>query len=173
MTSLEPSHPPNLRHDRALRGQAPTHSRGKKATLSIPDLRFEQSYLRSLRRFIHFEDVKPQEDKEGKSVRSAEAAGSGPYGVPLVIDWGWVLYVTARDQILSPFAQGAVLAVAALYLRPFLRVLGAGIRTKVVGTWRSAFSPTEPHVQHSSGWTRRPLRDMGAIGIATNIALAK
>jgi len=149
------------------------HNRSKKVTLSIPDLRFEQNYLRSLRRFIHFEDVKPQEHKEDKSAQIAEVGGSGPYGVPLVIDWGGVLYITARDQIFSPFAQGAVLAVAALYLRPFLRALGARIRTNVVGTWRSIFSPMEPHVQHGSGWARRPLRDMGSIGVTTNIALAR
>jgi hypothetical protein len=116
MTSLDPSHLPSGHGDKPSRGQALYSRRGASGSraLPIPDLRFEQSYLRSLRRFIHDAPDHPGADSERpegntkngeKTLETAamdsraEAAAPGMYGVPVRIDWGWVLWVTSRDQV--------------------------------------------------------------------------
>lgn len=119
MTSLDPSHllSGHLNKHPARGQDSYSHQRlpGSRS-LRIPDLRFEQSYLRSLRRFIHDDtpghsnvdsDAKPGEstrkgdreiDVAGMESR-AEAAAPGLYGIPVQIDWGGVLWVTSRDQV--------------------------------------------------------------------------
>lgn len=94
MTSVDPSHIPTKHHD-SSRGQAIVYSRNKKGTLVIPDLRFEQSYLRSLQKGIHFED------SQSPVVNKNESSSSqcGLYGVPLSIGWKHVFYITFRDQV--------------------------------------------------------------------------
>lgn len=95
MTSVDPSHIPTSKHD-SSRG----HAIVKRGSLRIPDLRFEQSYLSSLQRGVHFEDprasslfVKEDGDDEGRT------ANSELYGVPLSMNWKHILYVTFRDQV--------------------------------------------------------------------------
>lgn len=110
----------------------------------IPDLRFEQSYIASIRSFIH--ELEPsQAHREKIAARKAEheEGGSGwhiggdpededdeprfvearnPKGEPelwvgrLRVDWVPLLYVTMRDQILSPMVQGALWGVVGLFL---------------------------------------------------------
>ncbi|PWN22308.1 hypothetical protein BCV69DRAFT_281314 [Microstroma glucosiphilum] len=115
----------------------------------IPDMRFEQSYLASIRGFIH--ELEPaQARREKKEAIAAsrrkhrgvieEEGGVGeeeevgeeegerwiearnPKGEPelwigrLRIDWVPLLYVTFRDQLLSPLVQGAVWGVVGLCL---------------------------------------------------------
>lgn len=117
MTSLDPSHLPTGRgKDHASRGQAVysySKSSGGRA-LPIPDLRFEQSYLRSLQRFIHDtgnEEKRHERSEKGKAVQTAggasgvESAAPGLYGVPLRFDWSWILYITTRDQVGFPEAS--------------------------------------------------------------------
>ncbi|KAF8488079.1 hypothetical protein JB92DRAFT_3018286 [Gautieria morchelliformis] len=180
MTSFDRAHP----HGRLSPG---------KLALSIPDLRFEQSYLLSLQRFIHHDDAQEcfiartdakiaNSARKGEKLtkeKSIDMAGkssgteAGFYGVPLRLDWGGILYVTIRNQILSPFAQGAALLVLTLYLRPFLRTLGGRIRKHVIRSWRSTFPPLEPHIQVGTGWMRKQLREFSVGGVGANIALGK
>ncbi|PWN31499.1 uncharacterized protein FA14DRAFT_162746 [Meira miltonrushii] len=106
---------------------------------SIPDLRFEQSYLASIRGFIHEEDdqkarlMKSSQwnDSEVKSQIEGESKNSdsnllditttrSSHGEPelwigrLRIEWFPLLYLTLRDQLLSPIVQGAVFGMAGL-----------------------------------------------------------
>lgn len=77
-----------------------------KPLMAVPDLRFEQSYMRSVKPYIHLEtrpegqtayavklDVMPVVDSERQIAR---------------IEWGQLVWVTTRDQIISPFLQGAL-----------------------------------------------------------------
>lgn len=90
----------------------------KKLAFSVPDLRFEQSYLHSLRRFIHHHDAdgcfvtngdsKPvSSSKRGEKstkkstgiARKVSGTETGLYGIPLRLDWGEIIYVTIRNQV--------------------------------------------------------------------------
>lgn len=64
-------------------------------------------------------------------------------------------------------------AVLTVYLRPFLRTLGARIRTQIMRSWISIFPPIEPHFQGSARWMREQLREFSVGGIGTNLALGK
>jgi hypothetical protein len=86
----------------------------------IPDLRFEQSYLKSIKGFVHVE--------EGPQERGiVEGKGKGKEGLPqgaqvlrdvdpivdsshhlVRIDWSKVAWITTRDQVISPLLQGAL-----------------------------------------------------------------
>ena len=71
----------NARHERR------EHSRTRGPP--IPDLRFEPTYMR----------------KVGQHVRIEKKEG----GVEVVhVEWGKVLWITTKDQILAPMLQGAV-----------------------------------------------------------------
>lgn len=118
MTTLDPSHiqnPFSNRH-RSTWGQAthspdlpddPFPSRPGRAlhVPQIPELRFEQSYLMSIKQFIN---QAPRERQPGETQTEykgavADLAKEGVlddsvYGVPLRIDWQGVAWVTLRDQ---------------------------------------------------------------------------
>lgn len=77
-----------------------------KPLMAVPDLRFEQSYMRSVKPYIHLEprpeghpshavklDVIPVVDSERQIAR---------------LEWGQLIWVTTRDQVISPFLQGAL-----------------------------------------------------------------
>ena len=83
---------------------------------SVPDLRFEYSYLRSIRPLVHVERVTPPTDEKGKGKEKAvEDDEEGSQVVKLeetvTVDWGRLVWVTTRDQVLSPFIQGAAWCV--------------------------------------------------------------
>lgn len=77
-----------------------------KPRMAVPDLRFEQSYMRSVKPYIHLE-ARP----EGHTAHSARVDV-----LPIVdaerqiarVDWGKLVWVTTRDQLISPFLQGAL-----------------------------------------------------------------
>lgn len=76
----------------------------------LPDLRFEQSYLRSIRPYVHVERVEPRElgkDEKGKGVSVEESSSTEV----IQIQWGKVAWVTTRDQVISPLVQGALWCV--------------------------------------------------------------
>lgn len=81
------------------------------AMLPIPDLRFEQSYLKSIKAFVHIEQTSVSNES-----RKLEGQEIGQDVTPIVdsshqlvkIDWGKVVWVTFRDQIISPLFQGAL-----------------------------------------------------------------
>lgn len=107
---------------------------------AIPDLRFEQSYLRSIRPYVEFERNEPEKrqnteaesnDRGERDFEKVDIAGEKEFKeeerlhirqVPeaepqtsiapvahetLQIRWGKVLWITMRDQVVSPFLQGA------------------------------------------------------------------
>jgi hypothetical protein len=105
------------------------HDQHQSASLSrallpaIPDLRFEQSYLKSINGFVHVEEASPElevVDEGGKSKEKAqedEQASTIKRDVrPIVdsshhlvkIEWSQVIWVTTRDQVISPLLQGAL-----------------------------------------------------------------
>jgi hypothetical protein len=100
MTSLDPSHLPSRKD---TRGQAFVGT--PKNQLKLPDLRFEQSYLRSIAPFIQNrkEEDRPvpvnDDDKHRTTGAGVAEVEQGIYGAPIVIEWKGLLWVTARDQV--------------------------------------------------------------------------
>lgn len=111
---------------------------------SVPDLRFEQSYLASIRGFIHEEDERKAEmiknsessksQNEGESKKSDShffdiKTSRSSHGEPELwlgrvrIEWLPLLYLTLRDQLLSPIIQGAVFGMAGLAYGQFRNFL--------------------------------------------------
>lgn len=111
-----------------------TSHRHSRAELSvIPDLRYEYSYLNSIRRFVNLErisnDVSPEssrrnqlseeklldsyEDLEERELKaSLEEQLPAQQSTALVelvhVQWTNVFWFTTRDQIITPFLQGAL-----------------------------------------------------------------
>ncbi|PWN87363.1 hypothetical protein FA10DRAFT_213621, partial [Acaromyces ingoldii] len=86
---------------------------------SIPDMRFEQSYLASIRSLIHeVSTTEAADDLKRKSGFDNEKVDGNPeiWLGRLRIEWWSLLYLTVRDQILSPVIQGAVFAVGGIAL---------------------------------------------------------
>lgn len=107
MTSVDPSHLPIPGTHRTW-GQAgyafnddEDHPQPTIHLPKIPDLRFEQGYLLSIRPFV--KDVQAEEqtghEKTQEFVKEGVVPGSSTYGVPIRIDWQGVAWVTFRDQV--------------------------------------------------------------------------
>ena len=83
----------------------------------VPDLRFEYSYLRSVSQYVHLEQrsasgkgkAKEKEEAEGEGENEDEAVLAGSEVVR--VEWGRVLWITTRDQLISPLLQGALWCV--------------------------------------------------------------
>jgi hypothetical protein len=92
---------------------------------SIPDLRFEQSYLKSIIAFVHVEEMSQElrvVGEKGKGMAKIESPQEpGTQEVrrdvkPIVdskhhlvnVEWSQVVWITTRDQLISPFLQGAL-----------------------------------------------------------------
>lgn len=73
----------------------------------IPDLRFEQSYLRSIQRYITV-----RQDHTRPTIHGAKFRDHGLQKPParevIDIQWTQVFWITLRDQIISPLLQGTV-----------------------------------------------------------------
>jgi len=87
--------------------------------LPIPDLRFEQVYLKRIQDCIHIEpvarDVKekgreqpPEVDAEDTEfIRSTHVTPLiNPSQQVVRVDWGKIVYITLRDQVMMPLLQG-------------------------------------------------------------------
>ncbi|TYJ56603.1 hypothetical protein B9479_002695 [Cryptococcus floricola] len=146
MTSLDPSHNPlshkaqavyDPAHSSPFPDNLPQPSRhghdkakreGKRRVTRqmppLPDLRFEQSYLLSIRPFL-----KPsprtesgREDKKSEKPSGAAVAQSTDrdevfhWGREVDVDWQKVAWVTIRDQLFAPLIQGAVWGWASILL---------------------------------------------------------
>ncbi|KIM46765.1 hypothetical protein M413DRAFT_16437 [Hebeloma cylindrosporum] len=127
----------------------------------IPDLRFEYSYLRSILPYVSVERIGNALDARSEvKVELIEEDGyialgeEGNEKKPLVEDksmvvnvrsmvaspkeiihlqWRKIFWVTLRDQVISPFLQGALWALASYYLSPFSARLGSQMGTYVRG----------------------------------------
>ncbi|EPT02192.1 hypothetical protein FOMPIDRAFT_1022991 [Fomitopsis schrenkii] len=124
---------------------------------AVPDLRFEQSYLSSIRPYVHIERSSSSEgqnsaDQKGKGKAVAVQVDEPVTTEVITIQWGRVAWVTTRDQILSPFLQGTVRGLAGVFLTPLLAEAGAKFRT----WWtKGAFRADRPAQEgHGVGWLR-------------------
>ncbi|KAG9121656.1 hypothetical protein FRC07_002304, partial [Ceratobasidium sp. 392] len=146
MTSLDPSHLPDIgwKPQPRTRGEA-VHEAPRAGALPIralPDLRFEQSYLLSLKPFVHIRSEETSSIKSGARATvekpavedaalaeplgldiAVQSAGVSKYGVPERVEWGKIAWVTTRDQVISPLLQGALWGTASLFLGPLSKKL--------------------------------------------------
>ena len=140
-----------------------------KPALPIPDLRFEYSYLRSIRPFVKlirtatlplavtktheddedFERVEKEKEENGEESTAAALTKSET----LDIQWKRVIWATTRDQLLTPFFQGALWALASFYLSPW----GSGVGKKMGSYVRSKL----PAEGSGSAWLRGVVRQLG------------
>lgn len=101
-----PFHPHDIEHE-----ESSTRKR-----LPIPDLRFEQVYLKRIQHCIHIEQVARDVKEKGRE-HSAELDTedtASTHVTPLInssqqivrVDWGKIGYITLRDQVLMPLLQG-------------------------------------------------------------------
>lgn len=133
------SHPPVVFHERKHLDLDGHHAHTPVPLLPvIPDLRFESSYVRSVRRYIDVERGGPTsttdsadadllthaliaeeydqldaasnsdgQDTKNSSEGTGAAVRPGPSEI-IRVQWGSVIWVTLRDQLISPLVQGAL-----------------------------------------------------------------
>ncbi|GAA5835307.1 hypothetical protein JCM3766R1_004748 [Sporobolomyces carnicolor] len=114
---------------------------GKIPIPPIPDLRYEQGILSSIRPFLHSTmtagggeqcETKRHEEKQetvekvvlaSSQLTATDDAKSRPSASqsealmgPLRIEWGMVTYVLIRDQVVFPLLQGVLWGMAGIYL---------------------------------------------------------
>jgi hypothetical protein len=78
--------------------------RAKTKLPAIPDLRFEYSYLKNIQPFVKIKRVATRAHaREGE----VEVAEESPREI-IEIEWGKVLWITLRDQVISPLLQGTL-----------------------------------------------------------------
>ena len=92
--SPESPHTPSKHH------QAFHHDDHRRGMPPLPDLSFERTYIKSIRRHIHT-DVSGAHQVGFSTIQHIEAED-------VHLDWGKVALVTVKDQMLMPFIQGAV-----------------------------------------------------------------
>ncbi|KAI0063360.1 hypothetical protein BV25DRAFT_1915275 [Artomyces pyxidatus] len=124
------------------------HHTPRLPTSVIPDLRFEQTYLKKIKPHVHVE-------RKGKGKEREHERGE-----VISVEWKKVVWITARDQVISPLLQGALWGAASIFLRPMLGSLAAYL-----------FPPAKHHPQGQegtgAGWLRRWARSLfGGVGPA-------
>ncbi|KDQ58799.1 hypothetical protein JAAARDRAFT_34655 [Jaapia argillacea MUCL 33604] len=124
----------------------------------IPDMRFEQSYLKKIEKFVHVEE------REAGNGKKKEGHGESRIrDVEVRVEWNKVIWITTRDQVISPLLQGAIWGVASHFLRPM-----AGLLTSNIRNWWVRHDPSKlPAGKEGkgAGWLRGWLRaSMGAVG---------
>ncbi|KAF5368294.1 hypothetical protein D9757_010534 [Collybiopsis confluens] len=70
----------------------------------IPDLRFELTYLKSIHPFVHIR----RKYKESVEDEFDRLKASGDIVESVEVEWKRVVWITLRDQVISPLFQGAV-----------------------------------------------------------------
>ena len=103
----------------------PSHERRQRiAVPAIPDLRFEHTYLRNVRKHVHVERVKTH------SHDKAEVQDLSPGAEVVHVAWGNVLWITFKEQLISPLIQGLLWCVCLLRHLPHTahyNVLDSGV----------------------------------------------
>lgn len=76
----------------------------------IPDMRFEYHYLKNIQPFVRITRVerKVQDTHEVEGMMVVDEESSREI---IEIDWRRVLWVTLRDQVISPLVQGTLWCV--------------------------------------------------------------
>ncbi|KAJ3809538.1 hypothetical protein EV368DRAFT_44044 [Lentinula lateritia] len=120
-------------HEYSDRRSSAAHSRPHFP--SLPDLRFEVTYLQSIQPYIRFHqrpanaktkipdfaEIDQITSMKTKSLKLSE-------GEDLIeIEWLGVLWITVRDQIISPLIQGTLWALVSFYVSPFSARVGHGL----------------------------------------------
>jgi len=104
---------------------------------TIPDLRFEYSYLRGVRQYVHVERMYSISTQQHRRMSTKELLNDhGNVGLPdmtsqggyqrtfvqstsqspkevIHVQWKEAIWATTRDQVISPFLQGAFWSVVA------------------------------------------------------------
>ena len=81
--------------------------------LSIPDIRFEQTYLSRVLSCLHVEQI-PGRAGDVNSPSSSDPFSAATHVSPVItssqqitrIDWGKLVWITVRDQVIMPLLQG-------------------------------------------------------------------
>ena len=108
----------------------------------VPDMRFEYSFLRGVRQYVQLElPPRPTASEKGKEratnideedeVQEEEEQEPGA-GQVMQVQWGQILWITTRDQVISPLLQGALWCVS---ISSFL-ISAAHHVTSGAGVWR-------------------------------------
>ncbi|KAI0042755.1 hypothetical protein FA95DRAFT_535022 [Auriscalpium vulgare] len=119
----------------------------------IPDLRFEQTYLKKITPHIRLE--------RGVRVKGKEKEGDHVAGEVVSVEWGKVIWITARDQVISPLVQGVLWGTATHFMRPVLMSLSAYL-------WPAHKPPPPMHEGKAAGWLRHLGRSLsGSVGLST------
>jgi len=112
---------------------------------TIPDLRFEYSYLRGVRQYVHVERMYSVLTQQHRRMSTKELLDDqGKVGLPDVtsqggsqrtsdqstspkevihVQWKKAIWATTRDQVISPFLQGAFWCVVSWRNMPSFGVL--------------------------------------------------
>ncbi|EIN08180.1 hypothetical protein PUNSTDRAFT_120636 [Punctularia strigosozonata HHB-11173 SS5] len=129
--------------------------------LAIPDMRFEATYLRNIRPYLHL----PEPSSHGASIHSSgdekrlEGLHHDEPHHEVRIEWGKVAWVTTRDYILSPMMWGMgshlLMRLGAIWLAPIREY------------WRgqSAKPVARPSEGRGAGWLRNWVKSLVGSGI--------
>ncbi|WWC61222.1 uncharacterized protein I303_103802 [Kwoniella dejecticola CBS 10117] len=124
-------------HSDHLRARKEGRKRVKQNMPVMPDLRFEQSYLLSIRPYLTPHPTAQAIDKKGAVEKSSKPSGTlvtsaeedriFHWGRQVDVDWSNVIWVTLRDQVVSPLVQGALWGWATIFLATTGAVLRANL----------------------------------------------
>ncbi|EJD54654.1 hypothetical protein AURDEDRAFT_110206 [Auricularia subglabra TFB-10046 SS5] len=100
---------------------AERHPQAAALPLPIPDIRFEQSYLRSISKYV---DSHAEEDTHESSLAEQAALVQTARSAELVhvwrdIQWGTIIWLGFRDQVIYQYFQGTALSLLSLVILPY------------------------------------------------------
>ncbi|KAH7868894.1 uncharacterized protein C8R40DRAFT_803437 [Lentinula edodes] len=117
-------------HEYSDRRSTAAHSRPHFPPL--PDLRFEVTYLQSIKPYIRFHHRPANAKTKIPNFAGIDQITSMKTESPqllereelIEIEWMGVLWITVRDQIISPLIQGTLWALVSFYISPFSARVG-------------------------------------------------
>jgi hypothetical protein len=68
----------------------------------VPDLRFEYTYLKNIRPHVHIEH------SSNEAKKGADSSESSATNEVVHVEWSSVLWITLKEQLISPLVQGAL-----------------------------------------------------------------
>ncbi|KAI0090372.1 hypothetical protein BDY19DRAFT_992575 [Irpex rosettiformis] len=111
MSAFRPGSP-EFRHIPLQDQQAFHHDDYRRGMPPLPDLSFERTYIKSIRRHVHA-DLPRTDRKELSTIQRPEAEN-------IRLDWGKIALVTIKDQMFMPFLQGALWGLTTIFIFPRL-----------------------------------------------------
>ena len=100
------------------------HHKARLRPSVISDQRFEQTYLNKIKPCIHVyrvDESGPASSKKGKGKEQSEELVET--GEVVTVEWGKIIWITTRDQLIGPFLQGALWSVLCLSVPLYFVVL--------------------------------------------------